>query len=156
MMASPQSYLAFLRNSKLEALSPSPEVMINVQAIAINFGLDYPLVRILLAAPMLAAVLLLPKSASFDRWFWSAVCGGLLISPHPFGYDAALLLVPILKIVCDSNAAAPIRWIAATAVIPMPYSAGPAILMTLLFAALSLAGVVRTRWVAAGPSPTMA
>ena len=85
-------------------------------------------------------MVLIPRSAPLDRWFWAAAAGGLLISPHTFGYDASLLLVPILKLICDTQAATPIRWIATTAVVPfpyfmtmlpMPYSAGPAVLISL-------------------------
>jgi hypothetical protein len=70
----------------------------------------------------------------------------MLISPHTFEYDAALLFVPILKTLSDSSAATPLRAIAATAAIPLPYfmtllpmplSAGPAIVMAALFVTFS-------------------
>ena len=145
-MSSPQSYVALLTNPTLAALNPSPEMMINIHAIANNLSLDLPIVNILLALGIVAAVLLIPHDAPLDRWFWAAVCGGLLISPHTFEYDAALLLIPILTLLTNSTAAPPIRWIAATAVIPLPYfmtllpkplSAGPAILISLLFFAIA-------------------
>lgn len=144
-MASPQSYIGLLRDPKFEAVHPSPELMVNVYALAINFGVDFPVVRILLILGVLATVLLMPKTASMDRWFWGAIAGGLLISPHTFGYDVAYLLAPILKNVCDAGAAPALRWISALAVVPfpyfmtllpMPFSAGPALLITVLFLAI--------------------
>ncbi|HEY3738297.1 MAG TPA: glycosyltransferase family 87 protein [Bryobacteraceae bacterium] len=141
-LASPASYLAFLRNSKLEALQTSPEMMLNVNSITLNLGFDYPWTRILLIALILAAVFAIPRTAPLDRWFWAAVCGSMLISPHTFAYDGALLLIPILKILADSSASPIVRGIAATAVIPLPYfmtllpkpySGAPALLIFLLF-----------------------
>ena len=145
-IASPTSYMAFLQNSKLEALNPSPEIMVNVYSIAMNFGLDFPIIRAVLVLLVIACTVMIPAPAPLERWFWATIAGGLLISPHTFGYDMALLLAPILKMICDHNASLRLRAIAALAVIPfpyfmtllpMPFSAGPAILLSLIFTALA-------------------
>jgi len=141
-IASPRSYIAVLTNPALEALNPSPQMMVNTLAIAVNFGLDFAAVKALLALGVLAAVLLIPRNAPLDRWFWTAVCGSLLLSPHTFEYDVALLLIPIMRTLTDSQCATSLRFVAATAAIPLPYfmtllpmplSAGPALVITLLF-----------------------
>ena len=148
-MASPKSYIAFLTNSSLEALHTSPQMMLNTNAIALNAGLDYAFVRILLIVSVLAAVFLIPKSANLERWLFAAVCGGMLVSPHTFEYDGAMLLAPILKILADKTAAPLVRGIAATAAIPLPYfmpsfgkpySGGPALLIFILFLAIAWPG----------------
>jgi len=145
-LASPQSYLKLLTDPRLEALSPSPEMMVNVHAIAVNFGLDFMLVKILLIVGVLVTVLSIPKDAPLTQWFWAAICGGLLIPAHTYGYDASLLLMPILGILTDATASLPRRWIAGIGVIPFPYfmtllpkpfAAGPAILVVLLLFAIA-------------------
>ena len=164
-MASPRAYLDFLNNPKLAALNPSPELMVNVHAIAINFGLDFVLVRILLVLAVGGAALAIPRSAPLDRWFWAAVAGGLLISPHTFAYDVALLLAPILKTVCDSATPQGIRWIGICLLVPfvyfmsalpMPFSAGPAILVTLLYLGLAWPEWFARRRLANAPERAMA
>ena len=167
LIASPQSYLDFLRNPKLDALNPSPEMMVNVHSLAINLGLDYAAVRVLLILLVVVALAAIPKSAPLDRWFWAAIAGGLLVSPHTFAYDVALLLPAILKTLFDPKALAPARWIAIAAIIPFTYflgslpaplPAGPALLVTLLFVALAWPECLGSRAVsssqaAASPSP---
>ena len=141
-IATPQSYLALLFNPKLAAIDVSPHMMINAHSLAVNFGLDFPVVRALTTLALAAAVLCIPRNAPFDRWFWATICGGLIISPHTFEYDAALLLLPILKVLANRQASGACRWIAATAIIPVPYlmtmlpkpfSATPALVITALF-----------------------
>jgi alpha-1,2-mannosyltransferase len=156
-LASPASYLALLTNSKLEALHASPQMMVNTNSIALNTGLDFPVVRILLIAVVLAAVFSIPRTANLERWLFAAIGGSLLISPHTFEYDVALLLVPILKILADSAAPSLLRGVAATAAIPLPYfltilprpySGTPALLIFVLFLAIAWPGWFKWRpWV---------
>ena len=139
--------------------------MINIQAIAINFKLDFLPIRILLTMLVVAGVVLIPRSVPLERWFWAAVAGGLLVSPHTFEYDASLLLAPILKMVCKEQTAKPIRWIAATTLIPLPYfmtllpmplSAGPALLIGVLFTAIAWPEWFNQRLVQGNAAPTLA
>ena len=120
--------------------------MVNLHSLVINFGLDYLAIRIALTLLVVAAVVLMPKSAPLERWFWAAVAGGLLVSPHTFAYDVALLLIPILKIACDRNSSNWARAIVMVAVMPFPYfmtmlpapfAAGPALLIAVLFLLLT-------------------
>lgn len=139
-------YLAMLTDDSAEALNPSLQMMINVQSIAINFGLNFAIVKLALGAAVAAAVVLIPRDAPFERWFPSTVIGGVLLSPHAYQYDAAFFLIPILSILADKQAAPLRRAIAATAAIPLPYfmtllpkpySAGTAIVCLLLFLSIA-------------------
>jgi hypothetical protein len=88
-------YFQLLRNKNIERLSPSPELMIDVQGLALNLRMDHLVVRALLVA----AVVLLVAAACWRAplWQWmAAVCAGsLLVPPHVYGYDAGLLLLSI-------------------------------------------------------------
>ena len=141
-IASPRSYIDLLMNRDLEALHPSPHMMVNLNAICANFGIQSPVVLAVLTSAVLAALFLIPRNAPLDRWLWATVAAGLLITPHTFEYDVAFLIFPIMKTVMDPALARPLRWIAATAAIPIPYfmtllpkpySAAPALLIGLLF-----------------------
>jgi hypothetical protein len=155
LIASPKDYLAILTNPRLEALNTSPEMMVNIHAIFVNLGLDNPIAKVLAAGAVLALVVAIPRGAPLDRWFWAMIAGGVLISPHAFGYDASRLLAPILLILFEPGTGEQKRqrryrqWVAATAVIPLPYFltllpppyAGlPALLITTLFLVIAYPG----------------
>ena len=96
MLAGPgglAKYVALLRMTDLRHLSPSPELMINLNGLAINFGLDHIAVTGLLTA----AAVILTLAACWRAPLWRSVAaasaGSLLVAPHVYGYDAGLLLV---------------------------------------------------------------
>lgn len=88
-------YFQLLRNKNIERLSPSPELMIDVHGLALNFRMDNPVVRGLLVS----VVILLAAAACWRAplWQWMAAtsAGSLLVAPHVYGYDAGLLLLSI-------------------------------------------------------------
>ncbi len=141
-------YASLLRAKDLERLSPSPELMINLYSIGINFGID----SIFLAAGLaLAAVVLLVmgvRRAPLWRFFTVWTVGSLLIAPHVFGYDAALLLLPLwLALFCSKSV--PTRIAATFLVTPIPYAGSlldspwaalPALSLLLFLAALAREG----------------
>ena len=113
-------YFALLRNKDIAHLNPSPELGVSVHALAINFGGDNLIVRGLLIAVVVALVIIASWRAPLWRWIAAASIGSLLVAPHVYGYDAALLLAAlwIVIFVCKD------KWprIAATmAAIPIPY-----------------------------------
>ena len=88
-------YFQLLRNKNIERLSPSPELMINVHGLALNFGMDNPVVRGLLVGFVILLVAGACWRAPLWQWFAAASAGSLLIPPHVYGYDASLLLLSI-------------------------------------------------------------
>src|ERR1700722_19021680 len=62
-------YFQLLRNKNIERLSPSPELMIDVHGLALNFGMDNPVVRGLLVG----AVILLVVAACRRAPLWQCM-----------------------------------------------------------------------------------
>lgn len=88
-------YFALLRNKNIERLSPSPELMIDVHGLAINFGIDHLACRALLVGVVVLLVAAACWRAPLWQWIAAASAGSLLIPPHVYGYDAGLLLLSI-------------------------------------------------------------
>jgi len=89
-------YAGLLQRKDIERLSPSPEMMSNIHAIVWNFGTETQGVTIALAGVAAAIALAAAWKAPLWRWFAAATAGSLLAAPHVYGYDAAVLLAPIL------------------------------------------------------------
>jgi Glycosyltransferase family 87 len=96
------AYAELLRNKSLERLSPSPELMINVESLVLNLGHGNGIVHILL----IGIVVLLVAAACWRAPLWRAIAatsaGSLLVPPHVYGYDAALLLLSIWLVIFSS------------------------------------------------------
>ena len=98
-----RQYIDLLRAKDVRRLSPSPELMINIHSVTANFGIDQPL----LSAALIGLVALLVGLAAWHAplWrFWSAsLIGSILVGPHIFGYDGAVLLLPIWLVMFRSE-----------------------------------------------------
>ncbi len=96
------TYAELLRNKSIERLSPSPELMINVDSLVLNFAHGNGIVHILL----IGFVVLLVAAACWRAPLWRAIAatsaGSLLVPPHVYGYDAALLLLSIWLVIFSS------------------------------------------------------
>ncbi len=114
-----ERYVAFLRKKDLERLSPSPELMVNAQGIAANlFGESvWAVAGLSLAALALWAWAI--RGAPPWRLWTATTLAGLLIAPHVYGYDAALVLLPIWLTV--QSGSKPARIAATLASTPIPY-----------------------------------
>lgn len=89
-------YARLLQRKDIERLSPSPEMMSNIHAIPANLGIDSSAISITLAAAVVAIAVFAAWRAPLWRWFAAAIAGSLLMIPHVYGYDAAVLLLPAL------------------------------------------------------------
>jgi hypothetical protein len=89
-------YATLLQRKDIERLSPSPEMMSNIHAIPANLGIHSTAVSVVLAGTVVAIAVFASWNAPLWRWFAAAIAGSLLMVPHVYGYDAALLLLPIL------------------------------------------------------------
>jgi hypothetical protein len=92
-------YAKLLQRKDIERLSPSPEMMSNIHAIAANLGIHSTAVSVALAGVVVAIAVYASWNAPLWRWFAAAVAGSLLMVPHVYGYDAAVLLLPILLVI---------------------------------------------------------
>ncbi len=93
-------YAKLLERKDIERLSPSPEMMSNVHAIAANLGIHSSAVSLTLAGVVAAIAIYAgwqaPQPQDLWRWFAAGIAGSLLMVPHVYGYDAAVLLLPVL------------------------------------------------------------
>jgi len=141
-----RAYAALLTRKDLATLAPSPERMLGVNALLANLRIDSLPVTALLAG---AVIFLVVRSARFHqddwRWFWAAVAGSLLISPHTYPYDGAVLLIPGLLAVFQGDTPT-LRILGATILLPLlyglnlagpPYSALPGLALLAFLAALA-------------------
>ena len=138
-------YMRLLEAKDLRRLSPSPDLMANIHSVAVNLGIEHPAVTVglvaLVAALMAAAVWRAP--------WWRVMAAGLTASvmagPHVFGYDAAMLLLPVWLVSFHSTSK-PSRIAAIVLAAPVifffpaldpPWSAVPALGLLLFLAALA-------------------
>jgi hypothetical protein len=124
-------YFRLLRMSDLRHLSPSPELMINVRGLAVNLGIDSGLESVAVTGLLTAAAVILTAVACWRAPLWrciaAASAGSLLVVPHVYGYDAALLLAGLWLAIFESGDPGAARWsrIAATVLLtPLPLLLG--------------------------------
>lgn len=89
-------YARLLQRKDIERLSPSPERMSNIYAIATNLGVESPGVSMILFAIVVAIAFLAAWRAPLWRWFAAIIAGSLLMVPHVYIYDTAALLLTTL------------------------------------------------------------
>jgi hypothetical protein len=107
-----QTYAALLRNKSIERLSPSPELMVSYQGLADNLGLTATWEIAAIVVAIFAIFVLSIRNAPGWRLFSLAALASILVAPHAYAYDAAVLLLPVLLIIFYS--AHPLSRIAAT------------------------------------------
>jgi hypothetical protein len=138
-------YLAMLTDKGLERLSPSKELMINVQAIAINLGAPPTPFFVLAAVVVLTLLVVTVHDAPLWRWISGALIAGMVLAPHTYGYDATVLLLALWLILFESHdpRSRTLAAVFATPLIPLttlagtPWAATTAIVLVLLLAALA-------------------
>ncbi len=87
-----RSYAALLQNRDLEWLSPSPEFMISLQGLAANLGITSAAAYAIAAAAIVGLFLVGLQQAPLWRVYAVTTAASLLLVPHVYGYDAAMLL----------------------------------------------------------------
>ena len=115
-----EKYISLLRRDDLEWLSPAPELMINIQSVAANLGLHSPWASALLIALVAAITVFGARQVSLWRGLSVALLGSVLITPHAYAYDAAILLLPIWLVLFRSKNPV-LRVTAATLAVPLPF-----------------------------------
>ena len=116
-----EEYAALLLRDDLEWLSPAPELMINIQSVAANLGLRSPWAPALLISLVVVVTIAGAWRAELWRWLSVALLGSVLITPHAYAYDAAILLLPVWLVLFRSSDNPALRIIAATLAVPLPF-----------------------------------
>ncbi|MEO7142590.1 MAG: glycosyltransferase family 87 protein [Bryobacteraceae bacterium] len=120
-MAGIRTYLALLQNKDLSHLSPSPERMIGFEGLVANLEIHSVWGAAAIVAGVIAIFAFAVAGAPLWRTFVLAPAASLLVVPHVYGYDAALLLLPVWLTIFRS--ARPASRIAATLLAtPIPFA----------------------------------
>ena len=86
-------YAALLQNHSLAWLLPSPEFMISFQGLAANFGVTSMPAQAALVAAVVTVLLGALWHAPLWRAYAATTAASLLVAPHVYGYDAAMLVL---------------------------------------------------------------
>jgi len=113
-------YVSLLGNQGIRRLSPSRELMINVQALTLNLGQDHAYLRLLLVLSVMSLAVAVSLRAPFRGAVVAATTASILVSPHVYGYDAALLLPSFCLVLFETRATLP-RLLAVFLCSPIPY-----------------------------------
>jgi hypothetical protein len=116
--ASVARYLQFLERQQ-QHLSPTPWRMMNVYAIALNFGIDNRVVSGALVVVVLAAVAAICWRGEWWQGLSAALIGTFLIAPHAYLYDSTLLMLPALLVMFQARNLF-VRCVAAAVLTPIP------------------------------------
>ena len=94
-------YVALLQNKSLDHLAPSPELMISYQGFFANLGIESKWPVALFIAIVTAILVMAVRSG--PALFILTPVASLLVAPHVYGYDAALLMVPLLITIFETT-----------------------------------------------------
>jgi hypothetical protein len=146
-------YVAMLLNKDLERLSPSPELMINTQSIAANLADGNKAVWAVCTLLVVVGWWFAIRNAPRWRWWLGTAVAGLLMTPHVYGYDAALMLLPVWLALFE-NTEKRLRIVATIVSTPLPFLISLADKPWSVVSALALASLLgATVWTAFTPAP---
>ena len=138
-------YAALLGSGDLRWLSPAPEMMISLRGVAANIAADSKVLWAILACLVVGVVVIAARGAPFWRWLSAAITGSVLVAPHGYVYDGAILLLPVWMLLYVSKSRLS-RITALLLVTPLPFftlmagppwSILPALLVILLLVTLA-------------------
>ncbi len=118
-----EAYVALLRNKSLDRLSPSPEMMISLQGLTNNLEIVAPWAIVAITAAVILIFAISVRNAPLWRLFALTSAASLIVVPHVYGYDAALLLLPIWLAIFRSTLK-PSKIIATLLSTPIPFGIG--------------------------------
>ena len=138
-------YATLLSSGELKWLSPAPQLMINLRGVTANLGGNSTLFWVILVGLVVSLVVIAIRGAPFWRWLSAAITGSVLVAPHGYAYDAAILLLPIWMLLFISESrlsrvtalllATPLPFF--TLMAGPPWSVLPALLVIMLLFALA-------------------
>ncbi len=102
-IADARLYVALLQNKTLDRLAPSPELMISYPGLFANLGIESKWAVAFFIAAMIAMFVITILHRDWRVLFILTPVASLLIAPHVYGYDAALLMVPLLLTIFETT-----------------------------------------------------
>ncbi|MEP7351993.1 MAG: glycosyltransferase family 87 protein [Acidobacteriota bacterium] len=134
------TYVALLRDKSLERLNPTPEMMISIQGMLVNLHVNNENAALALGAiAMVIAAVSLRATQPLWRWVALALTTSLFAAPHVYGYDAAMLMLPIWLVQAYSTRPAT-RVMFALCALPLSFMAGLAGAPWTILSSVFLAG----------------
>jgi hypothetical protein len=119
-----ETYAALLRSNDLQRLNSSPDLMISVQGLLANLHADFEGLRVALAlAALAAAAMVLKNRQPLWRWMSLSITASLFAAPFAYGYDAAIMVLPVWLVQAYSRRTSTRIAFAAFAT-PLPFLAG--------------------------------
>jgi len=115
-----KTYWDLLHDKSLDRLSPSPELMISVQGTLSNLGIEGTWTTGAVIGAVVLLFLWSVRNAPLWRTFALTAAASLWIVPHVYGYDASLLLLPIMLTIYRSTSQVS-RGIATLLSTPLPF-----------------------------------
>jgi hypothetical protein len=121
-IADARLYIALLQGKSLnlDTVSPSPERMIGYGGLFANLGIESTWAAALFIAAVVAVLLIAIRHGAWRALFVLTPVASVLIVPHVYGYDATVLLVPLLLTIFET-AFKPARIAAALLSTPVPF-----------------------------------
>lgn len=99
-------YFQLLTSNDYAKLNPTPGLMINLQSLGAHLGMSGIAFLVPAAMVVLAAGWIALREAPLWRWLSAALVVSLLVVPHVYAYNGALLLLPTWLIIFQSR----FRW----------------------------------------------
>jgi len=139
-----RQYARLLASGQTELFGHSPDSMINVYSVLINLGIDSRAASVVFAVVVVVVSILGMRGAPQWRAMAIALTSSLLITPHAFAYDAAMLLLPVWLVMENSKRRFP-RWSALALANPLifyftaahpPFRFVPALALLVFLAAM--------------------
>jgi hypothetical protein len=87
-------YCRMLSSNASPKLNPTPALMINLQSLAAHLGITGPAFLVPATMVVLAVGWLALREAPLWRWLSVVLVVSLLVAPHVYAYNGALLLLP--------------------------------------------------------------
>ena len=113
-------YAHFLMRRDIPGLNPGEQMMVNMQSLLLNLGMDTVVSRLIFAA--IAMVLILVGMSAAEWWtaIAAAGLGSAFLLPHTYQYDLTWTLLPLLCIAFLSTSK-PLRLSILPLLTPLPY-----------------------------------
>lgn len=143
------AYPKLLLRTDIERLSPSPELMANIQGLAADAHEGFWF-RVTLTVIVVALTAASCWKAPLWRWTSAACAGSLLVAPHVYGYDATLMLVPLVACVLEKDVPKIVKICATALLAPLvffstlagaPWAAATPVVLLLFLASLASSSI---------------
>lgn len=88
-------YIRVLTTTQMKELAPSIYKHINVEAFLANFDVRAPTIVLVLDAAFACFALMKLRKSELPKFYSGTLAATVVVSPHVFGYDATMLLLPL-------------------------------------------------------------